>query len=48
MMGLVTAYGWTAYISFDHELTVLLWEGEQMDLWDTNAARFEAISKGLA
>jgi hypothetical protein len=48
MMGLVTAYGWTAYISFDHELTVLLWEGEQMDLWDTDATRFKEITKGLA
>lgn len=48
LMGLVAAYGWTAYVYFDHGLTVLLWEGELMDLWDADAARFEEIPKGLA
>jgi hypothetical protein len=33
MMGLVAAYGWTAYVYFDERLTLLLWEGEIMDAW---------------
>ena len=33
MMGLVVEYGWTAYVYFNHRLTLMLWEGELMDVW---------------
>jgi hypothetical protein len=43
MMSLVAAYGWTGYVYFDHGLTLLLWEGELMDVWDRKAGRFQTI-----
>lgn len=45
MMGLVAAYGWTAYVYFDHGLTLLLCEGEYVDVWDTNGTRFQKVSE---
>lgn len=43
LFALVTAYGWSAYLYFDHGLTLLSWEGELLDLWATDSARYNAV-----
>jgi hypothetical protein len=47
LLALVTAYGWTAYLYFDHGLTLLSWEGELLDLWDTDRTRYKAVGELL-
>jgi hypothetical protein len=47
LLALVTAYGWTAYVYFDHGLTLLSWEGEVLDLWATDRVRYDAVRELL-
>jgi hypothetical protein len=43
LLALVTTYGWSAYLYFDHGLTLLSWEGELLDMWATDSARYNAV-----
>jgi hypothetical protein len=43
LLAVITSYGWTAYVYFDHGLTLLSWEGEIMDFWDSDHTRFQAM-----
>lgn len=47
VFALVTAYGWSAYLYFDHGLTLLSWEGELLDLWATDSPRYDAVCELL-
>jgi hypothetical protein len=47
LLTLVTAYGWTAYLYFDHGLTLLSWEGDLLDLWATEIVRYNAARERL-
>lgn len=47
LLALVTAYGWTAYLYFDHGITLLSWEGELLDLYSTDSTRYKTVCKLL-
>ena len=50
MVSLIKYYGWTAYIYFDSGTTLLVWEGELLDLWAYDEDSFKVvveILKGL-
>jgi hypothetical protein len=47
LMALVTSYGWSAYVYFDHGVTLLSWEGQIMDLWRAAGSRFASVREEL-
>lgn len=47
LLGLITAYGWTAYVYFDHGVALLSWEGDLLDLFATDQERFESMRQWL-
>jgi hypothetical protein len=47
LLSLVTSYGWSAYLYFDHGVTLLSWEGEIMDLWSIATSHYTAVREVL-
>src|SRR6185295_3967342 len=47
MFSLAMHYGYSAYLYFDHGVTLLCWQGEMLDFWCTDESRAMALRKEL-
>lgn len=47
MVALVTSYRWSAYLYFDHGITLLSWEGDIMDVWRADGSLYRSIRDEL-
>ena len=43
LLTLVTSCGMTAYIYFDHGITLLSWEGDILDFFCSDSERYKAV-----
>ena len=43
LLALVTSYGWTASIYFEHGITFLSWEGDLLDFYSPDSERYKAV-----
>ncbi len=47
LLSLVTSYGWTAYIYFDHGITFLSWEGDLLDFYSPDSEHHKTVCELL-
>ena len=47
LLSLVTSYGWTAYIYFDHGVTFLSWEGDLLDFYSFDSKHHKTVCELL-
>lgn len=43
LLSLVTSYGWTAYVYFDHGVTLFSWEGDLLDFYCSDAECYRSV-----
>lgn len=44
-LALITSFGWTAYLYFDHGTTLFSWEGELLDFYASDLKPFQAVGE---
>ena len=47
LLTLITSFGWTAYLYFDHGLIFLSWEGDFLDVWSPDSNRYHEIGERM-
>lgn len=47
VLSLVTSYGWTAYIYFDHGVALLSWEGDLLDFFSSDSEHHDTVCAAM-
>lgn len=47
VLSLVTSYGWTAYLYFDHGAALLSWEGDLLDFFSSNSEHHNTVCAAM-